>query len=45
VWFGNGETSLVTIVGAGAFSATLQFFTSALPLRYGAGLGGRRVPP
>jgi hypothetical protein len=40
VWFGSGATSLVTIVGAGAFSATLQFFTSALPLRYGAGLGG-----
>jgi hypothetical protein len=39
-WLGSGATSLVTIVGAGAFSATLQFFTSALPLRYGAGLGG-----
>jgi hypothetical protein len=27
-------------VGAGAWVATLQFVTSALPLHYGAGLGG-----
>jgi hypothetical protein len=40
VWLGSGSDSLVTLVGAGAWVATLQFVTSALPLRYGAGLGG-----
>jgi hypothetical protein len=37
---GSGSDSLVTLVGGGAWVATLQFVTSALPLRYGAGLGG-----
>jgi hypothetical protein len=39
-WLGSGSDSLVTLVGGGAWVATLQFVTSALPLRYGAGLGG-----
>jgi hypothetical protein len=39
-WLGRGSDSLVTLVGGGAWVATLQFVTSALPLRYGAGLGG-----
>jgi hypothetical protein len=39
-WLGSGADSLVTLLGAGAFTATLQFLTTALPLRYGAGLGG-----
>ncbi len=40
VWLGSGAESLETVLGAGAWVATLQFVTSALPLRYGAGLGG-----
>src|ERR1700752_1219383 len=32
VWLGSGATSLVTVAGAGALSATLQFVTTALPL-------------
>lgn len=39
-WLGSEADSLVTLLGAGAFSATLQFVTTAVPLRYGAGLGG-----
>jgi hypothetical protein len=39
-WLGSGADSLVTILGAGAFTATLQLAISALPFRYGAGLGG-----
>src|SRR5215207_6486029 len=39
-WLGCGSNSPTTLVGAGAWVATLHFVTSALPLRYGAGLGG-----
>jgi hypothetical protein len=39
-WVKSGADSVVTLLGAGALGATFQFFTSALPLRYGAGLGG-----
>jgi hypothetical protein len=39
-WRDSGAESLVTVLGAGAFSATLQLFTSVVPFRYGAGLGG-----
>jgi hypothetical protein len=39
-WLEGGAESLSTLLGAGAFTATLQLFTSVLPLRYGAGLGG-----
>jgi hypothetical protein len=39
-WLRSGSTSPMTLVAAGAWVATLQFVTSALPLRYGAGLGG-----
>ncbi len=39
-WLGSGSDSLVTVLGVGAGAATLMFGTSALPLRYGAGLGG-----
>lgn len=39
-WLDSGAESLATVLGAGAFTATLQLFTSALPFRYGAGLGG-----
>jgi len=34
------DEAWIAAAGPAAFSATLQFFTSALPLRYGAGLGG-----
>jgi hypothetical protein len=39
-WLGSGSDSLTTVVGVGASIATTQFVTSALPLRYGAGVGG-----
>jgi len=39
-WLDGGTESLATVLGAGAFTATLQLFTSVLPFRYGAGLGG-----
>ena len=39
-WFGSGSDSLMTVIGVGATVATLQFVTSAVPFRYGAGLGG-----
>jgi hypothetical protein len=39
-WLGSGSDSLTTVVGVGATVATAQFVTSALPLHYGAGLGG-----
>ena len=39
-WLKSGSDSLATVLGAGALVATLQFLTCALPLRYGAGLGG-----
>jgi hypothetical protein len=39
-WLEGGAESLPTLLGAGACTATLQLFTSVLPLRYGAGLGG-----
>jgi hypothetical protein len=39
-WFGSGSDSLMTVIGVGATVASAQFVTSALPLRYGAGLGG-----
>lgn len=39
-WLRSGSNSLATLPGTGACVATLQFVTSALPLRYGAGLGG-----
>ena len=39
-WFGSGSDSIMTVIGVGATVASAQFVTSALPLRYGAGLGG-----
>jgi hypothetical protein len=39
-WAQSGADSLGTLLGVGALSATLQLFTSLLPVRYGAGLGG-----
>jgi hypothetical protein len=39
-WVESAADSLVTILGAGAFAATFQLATSAIPLHYGAGLGG-----
>jgi hypothetical protein len=39
-WLSSGSNSATTLVAAGALVATLHFVTSALPLRYGAGLGG-----
>jgi hypothetical protein len=34
------DVAWIAAAGPAAFSATLQFFTSALPMRYGAGFGG-----
>ena len=39
-WLGSGASTFVTVIGAGAWVATLQLACSALPIRYGAGLGG-----
>jgi hypothetical protein len=39
-WLGSGSDSLATVIGVGAAVASAQFVMSALPLRYGAGLGG-----
>jgi hypothetical protein len=39
-WAQSGADSLGTLLGVGALSATIQLFTSLLPVRYGAGLGG-----
>jgi hypothetical protein len=39
-WLESGSNSLATFTGVGAAVATLLFLTSALPIRYGAGLNG-----
>jgi fumarate reductase subunit D len=39
-WLESGADDVHTLLGAGAVTASLQLMTSALPLHYGAGLGG-----
>jgi hypothetical protein len=39
IWSGGEESSLVSLTGVGAITATFLFATSALPLRYGRGFG------
>jgi hypothetical protein len=40
VWLKSDTLAPNSVVGAGAWAATIQLMCSALPLRYGAGLGG-----
>jgi hypothetical protein len=39
-WLDAGPVSIVTPLGIGALVATTHFVTTALPVRYGRGLGG-----
>jgi hypothetical protein len=40
VWLTSGADNFETVIGVGAWVATVQLACSALPIRYGAGLGG-----
>ena len=39
-WLKSGADTLATVIGVGAWVAALQLACSALPIGYGAGLGG-----